>query len=65
MDNEHDYVELNRLLAKCKYTLCKELSGLKSGNMHDSPIIDDYERSLKIINELIVKIPIIIKGDTF
>lgn len=63
MDNEQDYIELNRILAKCKYVLCKELAGLKSSNMYDSPIIADYERSLEIINELMVKIPIIIKGD--
>lgn len=58
MDNEEDYIELHRLLAKCKWNLAKEQikSNLEEGREY-------FASKANRINEFIVDIPIIIKGD--
>lgn len=72
MDNEEDYIELHRLLAKCKFNLVKEqfeLCNAKADSnkivnyINDTSFTDYYEKKIKQIDEFIVDIPIIIKGD--
>lgn len=63
MDNEQDYIELYKLLAKCKFNIAKEQVNLTPANMEPSPIISYYDEKIRQINEFIVDIPIIIKGD--
>lgn len=63
MDNEEDYIELHRLLAKCKWNIVKEQTKLTSAIMEHTPIINYYEKKSRQIDEFIVDIPIIIKGD--
>ncbi len=72
MDNEEDYIELHRLLAKCKFNLEKtqlELCNAKADSnnivnyINNTPITGYYEKKIKQIDELIADIPIIIKGD--
>lgn len=63
MDNEQDYIELYKLLAKCKFNIAKEQVNLTPANMEHSPIISYYDEKIRQINEFIVDIPIIIKGD--
>ena len=58
MDNEEDYIELHRLLAKCKWNMIRE-----ELEQNCIPITDFYEEKKKQIDEFIVDIPIIIKGD--
>ena len=58
MDNEEDYIELHRLLAKCKFNLARE---------QVKPRLEEekqyFASKTKRINEFIVDIPIIIKGE--
>lgn len=61
MDNEEDYIELHRLLAKCKFNLAKERANKTKAPTEE--IANCYERKIKRIDEFIVDIPIIIKGD--
>lgn len=63
MDNEEDYIELHRLLAKCKWNIGEEQIKLNSANREHTPIIDYYEKKTRQIDEFIVDIPIIIEGD--
>lgn len=63
MNNEEDYIELHRLLAKCKWNMAKEQVKLTSAIRKHIPIIDYYEKKTRQIDEFIVDIPIIIKGD--
>ena len=65
MDNEQDYIELYKLLARCKFNIAKEQAKLSSANMEHTPIISYYDKKAKQIDEFIVDIPIIIKGDAF
>jgi len=58
MDNEEDYIELHRLLAKCKFNLQKERA-----NILNKEIADYYEKKIKEIDTFIINIPIIIKGE--
>lgn len=58
MDNEEEYMELCRLLAKYKFNMIKE-----EAKHNCIPITDYYEEKIKKIDEFIVDIPIIIKGD--
>lgn len=63
MDNETDYIELHRLLAKCKWNIAKEQVKLNPNIIGHTDIIDYYNNKAEQINEFIVDIPIIIKGD--
>lgn len=63
MDNEEDYIELHRLLAKCKWNMAKEQVKIMPPHKEPIPIINYYEKKTKQIDEFIVDIPIIIKGD--
>lgn len=63
MDNEEDYIELYRLLAKCKWNIAKEQVKFSPANREHIPIIDYYEEKTRQIDEFIVDIPITIKGD--
>lgn len=63
MDNEEDYIELHRLLAKCKWNITEEQVRLNPANREHMHIINYYEKKAKQIDEFIVDIPIIIKGD--
>lgn len=63
MDNEEDYIELHRLLVKCKFNLARECAKLNPNVIGHIEIIDYYNEKAKQINEFIVDIPIIIKGD--
>ena len=63
MDNEQDYIELYKLLAKCKFNIAKEQVNLIPANKEHAPIIDYYDEKIRQIDEFIVNIPIIIKGD--
>ena len=65
MDNEQDYIELYRLLAKCKFSLHRELAKLNPNVIGYSEIIEYNEMKLKQVNDLMVDVPIIIKGDEF
>ena len=65
MDNEQDYIELNRLLAKCKFNIAREQARLNYANRENAPIIEYFDKKAKQINEFMVDIPIIIKGDEF
>ena len=65
MDNEQDYIELYKLLAKCKFNIAKEQVSLISANKEHTPIINYYDEKIRQIDEFIVDIPIIIKGDEF
>lgn len=65
MDNEQDYIDLYKLLAKCKFNIAKEQAKFSSANMEHTPIISYYDKKIKQIDEFIVDIPIIIKGDEF
>ncbi len=62
MDNEEDYIELHKLLAKCKFNIARENLKLNPANEGHSSIIRYYEDEIKKINEFIVDIPII-KGE--
>lgn len=63
MDNEEDYIELHRLLAKCKWNIAKEQVKLDPAIIGHTEIIDCYNKKIKQIDEFILDIPIIIKGD--
>lgn len=63
MDNEEDYIELHRLLAKCKWNVAKEQVKLNPNVIGYTDIINYYKKKVKQIDEFIVDIPIIIKGD--
>lgn len=72
MDNEQDYIDLYKLLArckfniaKCKFNIAKEQAKFSSANMEHTLIISYYDKKIKQIDEFIVDIPIIIKGDEF
>lgn len=64
MDNEKDYIELHRLLAKCKFNLVRDELELcnKGINTKELTMSEYYEKKIKQIDEFIVDIPIIIKG---
>lgn len=62
MNNEEDYIELHRLLAKCKWNMAKEQVKFSLANREHTSIIDYYEKKTRQIDEFIVDIPIIIKG---
>lgn len=67
MDNEEDYIELHRLLAKCKWNMAKDQVKFPVLRCDETvitpPITEFYEKKAKQIDEFIVDIPIIIKGD--
>lgn len=63
MDNEQDYIELHRLLAKYKFALVREVIELNPADMVQLPIRSHYEEKVKQIDNLMKDIPIIIKGD--
>lgn len=69
MDNEEDYIELHRLLAKCKWNMAREqvkfpiLKRIEDETVIETPITEFYEKKTRQIDEFIVDIPIIIKGD--
>lgn len=63
MDNEQDYVELHRLLAKCRYNLNKQLAELNSTKMENAHLIEYCENQLGKLNDFMNNIPIIIKRD--
>lgn len=58
MNNQEDYIELHRLLAKCKFELVRICADLMPSKQ-----LDDYMKIIRQIDEFIVDIPIIIKGD--
>ena len=58
MDNEEDYIELHRLLAKCKFNLAREQ--VKSRLEEER---EYWASRIEKISNFIVDIPIIIKGD--
>ena len=63
MDNEQDYIELHKLLAKCKFNIAKEQVNLSPANIEHTSIISYYNKKVNQIDEFIADIPIIIKGD--
>lgn len=63
MDNEEDYIELHRLLAKCKWNIANSQAMFSPANSEHTSIINYYDKKSKQIDEFIVDIPIIIKGD--
>lgn len=63
MDNEQDYIELYKLLAKCKFNIAKEQVNLSPANIEHTSIISYYNKKVNQIDEFIADIPIIIKGD--
>lgn len=65
MDSEQDYIELHRLLAKCKWSMNKQLAELNSNRIDNTHIIEYCENQLKKLNDFMTDIPIIIKGDEF
>lgn len=60
MDNEEDYIEIHKLLAKCKFNLQKERAKISQED-----IASYYEKKIKEIDTFIINIPIIIKGEEF
>ncbi|MCI9245557.1 MAG: hypothetical protein HFJ30_00145 [Clostridia bacterium] len=63
MDNEEDYIELHRLLAKCKWNIANSQIMYCSTNSEHTSIINHYEKKARQIDEFIADIPIMIKGD--
>lgn len=63
MDNEEDYMELHRLLAKCKWNMAREQATFPTLKWDETPITEFYEKKTRQIDKFIVDIPIIIKGD--
>lgn len=63
MDNEEDYIELHRLLAKCKWKMAEEQLEFPALKWGKTPITEFYEKKTRQIDEFMVDIPIIIKGD--
>ncbi len=63
MNNEEDYIELYKLLAKCKFYLSRERSKLNINNINHSGLIHYYEKKLKQIDEFMEDVPIIIEGE--
>lgn len=63
MDNEQDYIELYKLLAKCKFNIARDQAKLNYSSKENASIIDYCDKKVKQINEFMVDIPIIIKGD--
>lgn len=63
MDNEEDYIELHRLLAKCKFNIVKEQVKFNPANIGHTDIVNYYDKKIKQIDEFVVDIPIIIKGE--
>lgn len=47
MDNEEDYIELHKLLAKCKFNLVRERVKLNSANIGHTDIIEYYDKKSK------------------
>ena len=58
MDNEEDYIELHKLLAKCKFNLAREQA--KSRLEEEREYLASRVEN---VNSFIADIPIIIKGD--
>ena len=63
MDNEEDYVELHKLLAKCKFNIVREQVKFNHANIGHTDIVNYYDKKIKQIEELMVDIPIIVKGN--
>lgn len=59
MDNEEDYIELCKLLAKLKFNLVKQ-STYCFGN---KDMVQHLEEEISKINKLLCDIPILIKGE--
>lgn len=58
MDNEEDYIELHRLLAKCKFNLARE--HVKSRLEEER---EYFASRIEKISSFMADIPIMIKGD--
>lgn len=58
MDNEEDYVELFKLLAKCKFNIAKKqvICADESSSLY-------YDKKISEINQFLQDVPIIIKGE--
>lgn len=63
MDNEEDYIELHRLLAKCKWNMVNEDVNLNPSIEEHRLTIEYHGRQMLKINDFIADIPIIMKGD--
>lgn len=59
MDNEEDYMELYKLLAKLKFNLVKQ-STYCFGN---KDMVQHFEEEISKIDKLLCDIPILIKGE--
>ena len=59
MDNEEDYIELCKLLAKLKFNLVKQ-STYYFGN---KDMVQHLEEEISKIDKLLCDIPILIKGE--
>lgn len=62
MDNEEDYMELYKLLAKLKFNLVKQ-STLCFGNKNMKNMVQHLEEEISKIDKLLCDIPILIKGE--
>lgn len=58
MDNEEEYAELCKLLAKCKFNIAKQ-QVVCSGQ----DIVQYYDKKILEINQFLCDIPIMIKGE--
>lgn len=47
MDNEEDYIELHKLLAKCKWNMAREQMKLNPNVIGHTEIINYYEKRTK------------------
>lgn len=58
MDNEEEYAELFKLLAKCKFNIVKQQVVCSNED-----IIKYYDKKVLEINQFLQDVPIIIKGE--
>lgn len=58
MDNEEEYVELCKLLAKCKFNIAKQ-----QAVCFGQDIVQYYDKKISEINQFLCDIPIMIKGE--
>lgn len=59
MDNEEDYMELYKLLAKIKFNLAKQSTHC----FGDKDMVQHLEEEISKIDKLLCDIPILIKGE--
>lgn len=60
MDNEEEYAELCKLLAKCKFNIAKQQAVCSGQDIFQDY---DYDKKISEINQFLCDIPIMIKGE--